>query len=322
MGRHDNRLLTRPPAPTRAFLGRWWRRPKAGASDPLPAASVDPLLEAGQQLRLAREARGLNLRQLAQETRISSAVIEALERGWRDRLPEATYLRTMLPLLEAHLGLAAGSLEAALPSAEPPEQQRRKSFVMLRFTPGSIDVFTTWQGTWIYAVLCLGLVYGLNLEQQRLAAEGLLALRPLAPSSSQATSSQPEAKGSQQLLKLFPDLRPLDQAARGQGLRILGRTSTGTANGGTGQLLLRLAQPSQIELQTAGGLRVALAGGKGELTLPVTTPFRLTLSPPPSGPTPGKPAASNSSGASNSSVEWNGQELAPLAGHRDQFALP
>ena len=312
-------------------MGRWWRRPKAGASDPLPAAGTDPLLEAGQLLRQAREARGLNLRQLALDTRISSAVLEALERGWRDRLPEATYLRTMLPLLEAHLALPAGSLEAALPCAETPDQQRRKTFVMLRFTPGSIDVFTTWQGTWIYAVLCLGLVYGLNLEQQRLAAEGLLALRPLPPSAPTATSNQPDTKGSDKLERLFPDLRPLDQAARGQGLRILGRTSQGVSAGETGQLLIRLAQPSQIQLQTAGGLRVALAGGKGDLLMPVSTPFRLTISPPPSGAGPGKPGSGypdqtggmgTSTGTGTGSVEWNGQVLPPLAGHPDQFALP
>ena len=80
------------------------------------------MLAAGQQLRLRREERGLSLRDLALQTRISAAVLEALERGWRDRLPEATYLRTMVPLIERHLELPPGSLETALPSSE---QHRR-----------------------------------------------------------------------------------------------------------------------------------------------------------------------------------------------------
>ena len=57
------------------------------------------MLAAGQRLRLRREERGLSLRDLALQTRISAAVLEAIERGWRDRLPEATYLRTMVPLI-------------------------------------------------------------------------------------------------------------------------------------------------------------------------------------------------------------------------------
>ena len=292
-----------------------------------PDGSVDPLVDAGHRLRQAREARGLNLRQLALETRISSPVLEALERGWRDRLPEATYLRTMLPLLEQHLSLPSGSLEAALPSAATAAQKRAKTFVVFRFTPGSIDVFTTWQGTWIYAVLCLGLVYGLNLEQQRLAAAGLLALRPVAPLAATNGQGKADANAAQdpdstsdggakdKLESLYPDLRPLDQASRGQGLRLLGQSSRAVAAGETGQLLIRLAQPSQIQLQTAGGLHVTLAGSKGELLLPVTTPFRLNLSPPPAG-------QSQTSGTALGSVEWNGQELQPVVGHRDQFALP
>ena len=175
MARSSRPVLSRPSANLRERLGRW-RRPKTtdGAAF-TQAEELDGLKSAGDRLRQAREAQGLNLRQLALATRISSPVIEALERGWRDRLPAATYLRTMLPLLEDQLGLPAGSLDGALPSSEaqPADRSRR---LVLRFTPGSIDVFTTWQGTWLYAGLCLALLYGVNLQQQQLASAGLLAL--------------------------------------------------------------------------------------------------------------------------------------------------
>ena len=39
-------------------------------------------------MKQRREAGGLTLRELALETRITTPVIEALERGWSDRLPE------------------------------------------------------------------------------------------------------------------------------------------------------------------------------------------------------------------------------------------
>jgi hypothetical protein len=204
------------------------RRPDPGS--PLPPGRgmrspaeppADPLLAAGRQLREAREAAGLGLRQLAQETRISTPVLEALERGWRERLPEAAYLRTMLPLLQRRLGLEPGCLDAAL----PPERLRfhgpRREPLLRRFTPGSIDVFTTWQGTLLYGLLTLLLIFGLNLQQRRLALQGLLSplpLPPMAPAAEKAASSE---ERNATLLQAFPELQPLRRAADGQALRQL-----------------------------------------------------------------------------------------------------
>jgi len=214
------RPLSRIAAPPLlARLSRLWRRGKPAAS---PSAagepSADPLLAAGQLLREARERRGLGLRQLAQETRISTPVLEALERGWRDRLPESAYLRTMLPLIERHLDLEPASLQRLLPSEPLPGQTLRRSNLLRRFTPGSIDVFTTWQGTLLYGLLTLGLIYALNLEQQRLASAGWRAVAPLPPAQQPANTNQ--------LLETYPELRPLDQAGQGQALRLWRRASS------------------------------------------------------------------------------------------------
>ena len=54
-----------------------------GSASEIPEPE-DPLLEVGRRLKSEREARGLNLRQMALETKISTPVLEALERGWRD----------------------------------------------------------------------------------------------------------------------------------------------------------------------------------------------------------------------------------------------
>jgi hypothetical protein len=94
---------------------------------------------------------------------------------------------------------------------------------VLRFTPGSIDVFTTWQGTWLYAGLCLALLYGINLQQQQLASAGLLALHPVPPPP--PSSPKPNATETKvQLERVYPNLRPLDLAAKGQALSLLSRT--------------------------------------------------------------------------------------------------
>lgn len=298
-------VLSRPTAHLRERLGRWWRPKTIDGAAFTPAEERDGLQAAGERLRQAREAQGLNLRQLALATRISSPVIEALERGWRDRLPEATYLRTMLPLLEAQLGLPAGCLDGALPSRDPQPADRSRRLV-LRFTPGSIDVFTTWQGTWLYAGLCLALLYGVNLQQQQLASAGLLALHPVPPLP--PIDQKPKASGAKaQLERDYPNLRPLDLAAKGQALRLLSASPASQVPSETGQLLIRLDQPSAVSLQDSKGLRTNLQAGKGELVLPLTSPFRLNIDPPPKGAF---------------AVEWNGALLAPLKGKPNQFVLP
>jgi len=305
MGSFSRPVLSTPSVRLRERLGRWWRPKTTDGAAFTPAEELDGLKSAGDRLRQAREAQGLNLRQLALATRISSPVIEALERGWRDRLPEATYLRTMLPLLEDQLGLPAGSLDGALPSSEahPADRSRR---LVLRFTPGSIDVFTTWQGTWLYAGLCLALLYGVNLQQQQLASAGLLALHPVPPL--QPSDQGPNATETKTRLERdYPNLRPLDLAAKGQALSLLRPRPTNQVASETGQLLIRLDQPSAVSLQDSKGLRTNLQAGKGELVLPLTSPFRLSIDPPP------KEA---------SAVEWNGTLLAPLKGKPNQFVLP
>lgn len=258
----------------------------------------DPLLLAGQQLRQARESRGLGLRQLALDTRISTAVLEALERGWRDRLPEAAYLRTMLPLLEHHLELPGGCLDGVLPPEQDRRQGRRRDSVLLRFTPGSIDVFTTWQGTVLYAVLCAGLLYGLNLQQRQLAAQGLNALRPIPPLSAAQTDQANLEDADRAILGAYPDLRPLGKAAAGQGLQRLRReTSQNRPDLALGLLRLELAKPTRVSLRSDRGVETKLPAVQGSLSLPVLPPFSLRLEP---APAPG-------------AVRWNGRPLAPAA---------
>lgn len=286
-----------------ARLRSWMRRgakPAAPASEP----QADPLLAAGRELRQRREARGLTLRELALETRISTPVLEALERGWRDRLPEATYLRTMLPLIERHLELEPGSLEVLLPAAGPAIAGRQRNGLLRRFTPGSIEVYSSWQGTVLYGLLTLGLIYALNLEQQRLAAQGLLALQPIPPLpvGEQQKAARPEAS----LLDTMPELRPLERSTLQEALRQVGRNSAGASStpapDSTGVLVLRLAQPTRVSLSSGRGARTDLQGARGELALPIEEGFQLQLEPAPT------------ASADTPAVEWNGAPLAPLSG--------
>lgn len=166
-------------------LAPWRRRRQgpvaAGVAGAGGNKQADQLQAAGQTLRRRREEMGLSLRDLADRTRISTPVLEALERGWRDRLPEAAYLRTMLPLIEQELTLPEGSLAGALPKQGPGARPSGRRDRLLRFTPGSIDVYTTWQGSVLYGLLTLGLIYGLNLQLRHQADSLALTAMPLRP---------------------------------------------------------------------------------------------------------------------------------------------
>lgn len=304
-------------APTVSNLARWrpWRSRTGGGDHASAESPQDPLLECGRLLRDSREQQNLSLRQLALETRISTPVIEALERGWRDRLPEATYLRTMLPLLEQRLQLPIGSLNAALPpdqSGASNGSSQNRSRTLLRFTPGSIDVFSSWQGTLLYGGLVLGLIYAINLQQQHLAAANLLTLRPIAPTRP-AQQNRPASPG-QTLLRLHPDLRPLQLAERGIAMAALQRNRAETGNRGasSGLLQLNLSQPSRISLSSPGETRTDLRGTQGTLALELRPPLQLTITPAPA------PAGDQAPEA----VLWNGLPLTPLPRQPGRYRLP
>ena len=194
------------------------RTAEAPAAPPVaePAAAADVALkDLGERLQQAREARGLSRRQLALETRISTAVLEALERGWTERLPEPAFLGTILAKLAQKLDLPAEDLQASLRAAATARRRGLSQDPTIdRFTLSSINLFTTWQGTIAYLLLLAAGLYLLNLQRQQLVASNGLSLRPI-PAAAPPRSG-PRATGTdqrpvqQQLLALYPELRPLE----------------------------------------------------------------------------------------------------------------
>ncbi|MFN7677837.1 MAG: helix-turn-helix domain-containing protein [Cyanobacteriota bacterium] len=298
-------------SPTRsARFAVWFRWPW-----PVPWAKhatnqpPDPLRAIGQMLREAREAKGLRLGELAARTRISIAVLEALEKGWKERLPGATYLRTMLLLLEQELDLPANSLEGVLPHVDQGTMGRvhRPGPGVAVLQPFNSPVLTRWQGALAYGALTLGLLYAVNLQQERLARQGQLALRPI-PLAPPPTEAPPSPRGRQPRqdrgdVPPFPDLAPLSQAAKGQAMDLLIReTPTLGEDLSLGVLSLRLGQPSRLEVSGPRGGTTRLEGLRGEIALPVEPPFELRLIP---NPGPG-------------AVRWRGKPLAEPATPKTQ----
>lgn len=297
--------MSAPPFALRVV--RWPRRfwPGASRQTPPPLTPPDPLRTAGQVLRESREAKGLRLRDLAERTRISIAVLEALEGGWKDRLPEATYLRTMLPLLAQELDLPPGSLEAMLPVAhhEARGMAPGQGLVAAVFSPFTIHFLTRWQGTVLYGLLILGLLYAANDQQRRLAALGRLTASPVplvvvgmgAAEGVSARQGQGAAAGAP---PTWGELHPLARASSGVALDVLARESQRRGvDGGLGVLRLTLDAPTRVDLRGLRGGDWRLERLQGDISLPVLPPFELRLSP---APPPG-------------AVRWRGQPLPALS---------
>ena len=250
----------------RSFPWRWRRSRQIETNATDQAAKEAPLIEAGQRLRQHREQRGLSLRDLSREVRITTPVLEALERGWSDRLPEPAYLVAMLQRLEEYLQLEPGSLNGALPEGcfqkQLPGEQRRT-----RFTLGSIDIFTTWQGSLVYIAVITASLLALNQQQRQLAIDNTKSFTPV------PLNLQQDSDALLQGLRPLAELRsrlPRDAVAKIAANQTL-----------PGVLEVNLAQPSTLTLSSEGGDRSSLKGATGTLTLQLLPPLQLSVQPAP-----------------------------------------
>lgn len=246
-----------------------WRRRQSSKNTLEPSTStgiVDPAAAAGQLLREQREQRGLSLRDLSRQVRITTPVLEALERHWPERLPEAAYLTAMLHRLEECLELEPGSLEGALPN-QAFQSQNPQETRLTRFTVGSIDIFTTWQGSVLYGLVILSSVFALNHQQRQLAMSNTLTLAPI------PLDLQSDSDG------LLKGLRPLQELRDSNLSEAIPDLSAPQPR--TGVLEIQLKQPSSVDLSSDGGDRTKLQGAIGSFTLQLLPPVQIKIQPEP-----------------------------------------
>ena len=269
--------------------GLWWRRPRKGSSPDAGTveAQEQQRQDLGLMLRRRREELGLSLRDLANETRITTPVIEALERGWRDRLPERAYLASMLPQIERRLALPGGCLEPLLPS--PVFRRGPAKAGLGRFTLGNIDVFTTWQGTVVYAAVIAFSLLAINRQQQDLALRNSLSLEPVR-ADVEAISRGPNLAGSDEGIAALRPLEQVQQRTPQQWLDLV-RDALPQSQG---VLEVVVAEPRALKLSSGGGDRVQFMASAGRLTLQLQAPIEVLLDPP--------------AGAEDQ-VLWNGEPL-------------
>ncbi|MGK7945781.1 MAG: helix-turn-helix domain-containing protein [Microcystaceae cyanobacterium] len=93
-------------------------------------ATPDPLVEIGRYLRQTRIKQELSLTAIADQTQIPLRLLEALEEGHRQSLPEAIYIRGMIKRFGDLLGIDGTELSHDLPIEE--KTAKKVSSVKLR----------------------------------------------------------------------------------------------------------------------------------------------------------------------------------------------
>jgi transcriptional regulator with XRE-family HTH domain len=89
--------------------------------------STDP----AARLRLAREQKGLSLRQVAEATKLSIRQIESLERGKVSELPGGIYRRSIIKAVAREVGLNAEQLLAEYSTLHPDHLPARESVAIV-----------------------------------------------------------------------------------------------------------------------------------------------------------------------------------------------
>ena len=245
-----------------------WRRFNPVVSVNTPELEHQIILEQlGRSIKSRRESLGLTIRELAVETRITTPVLESLERAWVSRLPERAYLYSILKQVEQKLSFPVGTLDPYLPQVSDDEIASRRK--VSRITLGSIDVFTTWQGSLLY-VVCIST--SLFLLNRYFYENPQFLQRPMVPVSLSIQSRGPSASNRRNKSSSQLGLSPLNQA-----LAKL-EPSAGSADAPSlGILAFDLPSRRQLQVIVEGNqlLRLPLAQGPHSLEVAFPMDFRF-----------------------------------------------
>ena len=155
----------------RAFLNKKRKKPP----EKIALNNDSFCLEFAQKIKNQRISIGITKSDLSRKTRISVAVIEAIENGWTHNLPEITYLAPMLEILEKELKLEKQSLNKLIKSKHPKEDihlsNHHKSL--------STQIFSRSQGIIIYILFILLSILLLNKYQLILSKNNLQTITPI-----------------------------------------------------------------------------------------------------------------------------------------------
>lgn len=155
----------------------------------------------GEELRLAREARGISLREISEQTRISVRYLEAIEANDYKRLPGGIFNRSFIKAYAKYIGYdeqqaVEGYARTARELGESPDEVATTPYQPRVFTDGSSrsPLVTLLLTVLILAVLSLGVWGAKHWYERREAARANNNASPAAnPQSTQANAPAPTA---------------------------------------------------------------------------------------------------------------------------------
>ncbi len=169
-----------------------------------------PLETAGTRMRRAREASGLELKQLADSTKIPERHLKAIEAGEYATLPARTYATGFARSYARQLGLDEESIIAAVRAelaAVEPEPQRR---TVQTFEPGDPSRLPSSALVWVAGLLALAAtIAAVVLLRGGDAADALPSLLPSETASvpvATASALAPAVTGTVVFTALAPDV--------------------------------------------------------------------------------------------------------------------
>ena len=136
-------------------------------------------------------------------------------------------------------------------------------------------MFTTWQGTVVYAAVIAFSLLAINRQQQDLALRNSLSLEPVR-ADVEAITRGPNLASSDEGIAA---LRPLEQVQKRTPQQWL-ELVRGALPQSQGVLEVMVAEPRELRLSSGGGDRVQFTTSAGRLTLQLLALIEVRLDPP------------------------------------------
>ena len=152
-----------------------FKKSNSGLSDKSERSDSDiNFSEAINLFKTQRNKFGISLDQLSMETKISKNVLIAIENGWKEYLPETTYLLSMIKTLEIKLNLQRGSLNGLSERKVNIETISRSKFNFI-----NIDFINNWIGSLLYIIFMLLSILALNSQLKYLIKINSISTEPI-----------------------------------------------------------------------------------------------------------------------------------------------
>jgi cytoskeleton protein RodZ len=150
----------------------------------------------GEELRLAREARGITLRQISDQTRISIRYLEAIESNDYKRLPGGIFNRSFIKAYAKQISFdekeaLEGYLRTAREQGDAADEVVTTPYKPHVYTDGGTrsPLVTLLLTILILAILSLGVYAAVHWYQRRDAARSINNPQPSAPATTQGANS-------------------------------------------------------------------------------------------------------------------------------------